>query len=750
MKITNQKVLFFGVFATLLFNVVVLSDFNILFVGSAYSFLYLSIVPGFFIQRLLRMRGISFFELITYIVGFSISYLFLVGISTNLLVFLPSMPQPLNTLNSLVVFNIYTIFLLLINHIREDNSLIYVKLPKIAFIHLFIYIIPFFFPILSIMGANLLNSNGVNTFTMILLASIAAYVVLLVIFMRSLEKFHYELPIYLIAVSLLFMFSLRSSYIIGWDIYTEYKVFLLTETHQLWSMANYPDAYNACLSITILPTLFHYFTKVDNVFVYKILFQCIFALAPVAIYSLTKKFAHPLIAFLGAFFFMSTLDFFLELPALIRQEIAYLFFGLILLTLFNKQMPGLQKKFLFVILSFSIVLSHYSTAYILIAIFGFACAGLVIYKKIAYKFFHVVPEDFTLTPLPVILFIAFACIWFGFITNIFGNAAYAFKETSANITNFGQHTLNTSIFDQLFSPASEDLQTLLNQEINNSSKTYSHYKFTYYQKSTYKDYIPTIIDKDILPLHVSTLISNLVYFVGSLIVKIMKVLIVFGFIGVIALFRKNLFSAEYTILSVGFAIALILITSVPAISLFYPLGRLDQQALFLIALPAILAISWSLRLIPYRTRILFIAILFITYYIFTNTFVFQLTGGQDPEVFLNNSGVYYNEVYLHQSEIASIHWLYANNKEHLTVFADVGSTEKMTGYAGQKYTSTIVDVFPSLIDKNGLVYSSYANTLYGIGIISPKDKRMEFNFPNEFLNANKNLIYNNYDTRIYK
>jgi len=171
MKITNQKVLFVGVVTTLLFTIIVLSGFNFLFVGSTYSFIYLCIIPGFFIQRLLRVRGISFFELIAYITGFSIAYLLIVGISTNLLGFLPFMPRPLNMQNSLVVFNIYTIILLLLNYRREKNSLIYVALPKVTFTQLFFYIMPFFFPILAIIGAQLLNNNEVNMLLMILLFS---------------------------------------------------------------------------------------------------------------------------------------------------------------------------------------------------------------------------------------------------------------------------------------------------------------------------------------------------------------------------------------------------------------------------------------------------------------------------------------------------------------------------------------------------------------------------------------------------
>ena len=349
-KITNKKVLLFGIVTTLLFNIVIMSGFNMFFIGSAYSFLYLCIIPGFFIERVIRIRGTYFFESITYIVGFSIAYLYLVGLSTNLLAVIPNLSRPLNMPNSAIVFNIYTVFLLLIDYIRENNSFIHIALPKVTFAQLLFYIIPFFFPILCIIGTGLLNNNGVNTFILILLFSIGVYTLLVSIFMKKLEQFHFEMPIYLTAISLLFMFSLRSSYIIGWDIYSEYRVFMVTESSQFWSMANYPDPYNACLSITILPTLFHYLTGVDNAFVFKILFQCIFALIPVIIYSVAKKFANRLIAFLSAFFFMSTLDFFLELPALNRQEIAYLFFGLILLTLFSKQIAPQKKKILFVIL----------------------------------------------------------------------------------------------------------------------------------------------------------------------------------------------------------------------------------------------------------------------------------------------------------------------------------------------------------------------------------------------------------------
>ena len=757
-KITNQKVLFLGLIGTVLFNLVVLSEFNKLYIGSAYSFLYLIFTPGFFILRLLRMRGISFFESVTYTIGLSISFLFLVGLSTNLLIFLPFITQPLNMQNSLIVFNIYTLLLLLINFLRERHSLIHLTMPKVTYVHLYFYIIPFYFPILSILGAISLNNHGKNTLTMILLASIMIYVLLITMFMKKLEQFYFEIPIYLIAISLLFMLSLRSSYIIGWDIYQEYRAFWLTESSHFWSMANYQDAYNACISITILPTLFHYFTSIDDQYIFKILMQCIFAFSPIIIYSLAKQFtnrltiylfANRLMAFFSAFIFMTTLDFFNEMPALIRQEIAFLFFGLLLLTLFHRQIAPMQKKILFVILSCSVVLAHYSTTYILVALIGFASIYLLIYKIIGNKNQPIIKRNYTLQPLPVLIFITFAILWLVIITGTFSNILAAIDDTSSNITNFSQHSLNTTIFDQFFSQGM-DRQVLLDQQMNETSKAYHYNDFTFYPKSTYQNYVPRIIDKDILPLTIPLEINNIIYFIGDSLTKLMKLLIIIGFIGTFIFLRKRLFSVEYKVLSLGFAVTIILFTSIPTISLFYPIGRLDQQTLFLIAFPALLSLSWLLRSIPLRIRMIFIALLLIIYALFTNSFIPQLIGGQEPQVFLNNSGLYYDEIYLHASELASIHWLDVTNKEDYPIFADEGSSEKMVGYSHQKKVVTYTDVFPSLIAKNGYVYCSYANTLYGIGTISLEHTVMEFNFPNEFLNDYKNLIYNNNYTKIYK
>ncbi len=751
MKLTNTKLLLTSLGTTILFNAFVLYGFNPFFLGSIFSSIYLLSIPGFHIKKLLKIQNITYFESLIYIVGLSVSYLLLIGITINSLSLLQVTSRPLTLINSLIIFNASMIILFLISQFKNNKPINLPHFHTTSYLHLFFYLIPFLFPLLSIGGVQILNNQGTNILTMILLGSIASYVLLAAFFMKKLNEFHFELPIYLIGIALLFMFSLRSSDIIGWDIYQEYKVFLLTQSNQLWSMKNYQDAYNACLSITILPTIFHYFTKIYNPYIFKILYQAIFALVPVTIYSFAKKFTTPFIAFLSVFFFMSTVNFSLEMPALVRQEIAFLFFGLLLSVLLNKELLGFQKRILFILFSFSVVLSHYSTAYILIGLFGFGSIGLLIYKRFFHKSHNYSLRDFDLEPVPVVIFILFSFFWLGIITKTSSNFIYTITNTLNNINDRNRQTFNTSLIDQLLlAPRGENEQELLRITLNEASKEYKYSNFIYYPSETFASYRPAITHTDMLPLHVSKNTSNFISIIGSTLLKIIKASIFVGFIGVIILFRKKFFPAEYGILSIGFAIALIILTCVPAISFFYPIGRLDQQALFLIGLPTILSLSWLLRFIPIWSRYILITILFVTYFLYSTTFIPQLVGGNSPEIFLNNSGRYYNEIYLHAGEVRSIQWLYANNENHAPVFADLGSSEKIKVFSGETYPNVYTRVVPSLIDKNAYVYSNYANTLHNIGIIDIKVERMEYNFPSEFLNNNKNLIYSNGSSRIFK
>jgi uncharacterized membrane protein len=240
------------------------------------------------------------------------------------------------------------------------------------------YVLPVFFPILATLGAIVLNNGGSDILTLILLGSIAIYSLLLVLFRDKIAVDLYPYAIFFIGVASLFTTSLRSWYITGHDIEREFYVFQLTNTHHIWSMAFYQDAYNACLSITILPTVLTSLLSIQDMYVYKVIFQILFATSPVLVFFIIRNYTIPVFAFLSAFFFMSFPTFFNDMPMLNRQEIGFIFFGLVLYMMLLPKLSLSIRKILFIVFALSVIISHYSTNFVLLALVAFVYALMLI------------------------------------------------------------------------------------------------------------------------------------------------------------------------------------------------------------------------------------------------------------------------------------------------------------------------------------------------------------------------------------
>ena len=131
---------------------------------------------------------------------------------------------------------------------------------------------------LAIFGANHLNNGASGHVALVALAMVALVILFSIRWLKFTRESMMSVVIYLVSLSLLLTTSLRGWYVTGHDIQQEYEVFQLTESHGHWSMAYLHGAYNACLSITILPTELEQIVNVDNPYVYKFFFQLIFAL----------------------------------------------------------------------------------------------------------------------------------------------------------------------------------------------------------------------------------------------------------------------------------------------------------------------------------------------------------------------------------------------------------------------------------------------------------------------------------------
>src|SRR3989339_192772 len=351
--------IFIGLFLFLLIiNTLIIFDVNFIYLRQILGFLFLITVPGIVLMLCFKIRNIDFWEYLVYTVGLSISFIMFAGLIVNwTLPWLNITDKPLSLFPILICFNIFLIILGIIAYkINKDFKPRDFTLPKFDTLNNIFFTIPMFFPVLSILGAFLLNNHGPNILTMIMLGGIAVYVLLLTIFRKRWDKNIWPWAIWMIGLSILLSWWLRSWYVSGVDSNLEFLVFQLTKNNSFWSINNYRNAYNAMLSLTILPTILSNLSNTENHFVFKLLFQFLFSLVPLIMFFIIQPY-------------------FIAIQ--IRQAIAFVFFSLLFLIYLEKDLSLPTHKLFFVIFGISMIVSHYSTSYIALVL-------LVIINSINY------------------------------------------------------------------------------------------------------------------------------------------------------------------------------------------------------------------------------------------------------------------------------------------------------------------------------------------------------------------------------
>ena len=208
-----------------------------------------------------------------------------------------------------------------------------------------------------------MNLSHNNIITMILLVLIAITFIL-VVFDRIPRKL-YPFTVWIISISFIYMSSLISPYVWGWDIQNEYYLANLVLTYSHWN-SMLPDAYNSMLSIVMLGPVYSILTHINLDYVLKIIIPFIFSLIPLGLYKIFKiQTQDSKISFMAVFLFISFNTFYIELLSLTREMIAELFLIVILLIFFERKFkPSLIL--LMMLFSMGLVFSHYSTAYFFI------------------------------------------------------------------------------------------------------------------------------------------------------------------------------------------------------------------------------------------------------------------------------------------------------------------------------------------------------------------------------------------------
>ncbi len=666
------------------------------------SFIDLIFIPGYVILRILKLHNLSEIESVLFSVGLSVSFLIFIGFTLNMILPIIGFENPLTTINLVITFIGSILVLTVLCFIIDKNSVIDEK--KVKFNSLFN---PSFFylciiPFLSIFGTFILNNYN-NNILLIANLILIAFTVILAVF-EIIPKKYYPLAIFSISLSLLLHTSLISNYVWGWDIQQEYYLSNLVLSNNYWNY-KLPYEINSMMSITILAPILSKISTISLTWIFKIVYPFLFSLVPLGLYYIFKNQTNKKIAFLSVFFFMSIFTFYIEMNQLARQEIAELFFVLLIILLVSET-TQISKKFLFVIFSFSMVISHYGLSYIFIIylIASYLIILILDTKKLSnLKENRSLMNKNTLTMTFILLFVTFAFAWY-----IYSSSSYLIER----ILNIGNH-ISSTMFTDLLNPDTVQGLSVLN--VQTSSFLHSIAKYL-----------------------------NLMF----------QSFIVIGLFCIV--FFKNKFKKEYLAFTIVSLFLLVLSMALPYFASALNMTRIYHITLFFLAplsilggiffiqtLGKIVTIKKKQINVDYSLKI--ISILLVTIFLFFNGVVYELSG-DDPTSFAISNIDY---PVFSNTEFNSAGWLNINKQNYNKIYADPYRQLILIKFLGD---------YNKLDEYSAKTWITPKSYLF-MGNINTKENKILVSFlnatkKNSYVNSgiyikNKDLLYDNGYSTVY-
>ena len=718
-------------------------------------------LPGLLIVLLLRLKNITRLKLALYSSTLSILFVMLTGLGANSILPKFGYIEPLH-LEAFGPWFIGCLMVLLAVTALINRAQYYVfEVPRLTGT-VFAQIIGLgIIPLLAALGARSLNNGGTNSFTMIAFGLIAGWAVGLVILQKRISDWVWPWAIFTMGLAILWSTSLRGSFITGHDIQLEYYVFRLTDVPGFWSMSHLQDAYNACLSITIMPTVLKALSGFDAITQYKVIYQVLFALYATGVYVFSVKYAHRVLAFIAAFIFISFPTFLVDMPMLIRQEIAFGFYIILLISLFEHEQTTLQRRSLFTLFATGMVLSHYSTTFvasgILFGTYVLLIPRILVLKRQLQSRRHA-SADRAVTIGVLLVMSVMTFLWIGLYTKTGSNLSAQVTTIANNLPNL-IHS----------SPSSETSAYTLFKKVTPTKQDYLNLYVSQQHALAQLKLQPTdtlYLDASRYPLKAVTEpvlpITRLGIWIGHYGISPIKLnaaaktiyalsiqaLIIFG-ITLMWLKRKN-FNVPLDLMviapvGVGF---LALQAVMPMVE--YGLFRMLQQDLVFLALPivwgALQLLAW-VRIRSKRFAQSIVMSLLALAFLFLSGFIPQLVGGAVGQLSLNNSGFYYDAYFTSKADTALFTWLDAHYQRGYPIKSDMFLRMKIMANTG---ITTEDNLTPGGISKQSYVVLANQNvTAERVAHYYTGGALIFYQYPTNFLDNDKNLLYSNSETKVY-
>ena len=626
------------------------------------GFIYLTFIPGVLLLKIFRFRELNLVDNLLYSVGLSIAFIVTTGLLANELYPVIGILKPISFVPLVSTISVFALVLSVISYLRSEASSqsIHMPLTKVSFAPaLFLCLIPFF----SILGTCLVASHQSNILLLVSIVMIPL-TVFLVARNRFVPKELYPVAIVAIALALFYQFTLISPYLTGADIHLEYYFSKLVINNSLWAPA-VANQINGMASIVILCPVYSIVLSMDIAWVLKIIYPILFSLVPLGLYRIFQKQINDRVAFLSVFFFMSFFTFFTELMTLARQQIAELFFVLLILLMVDKSMAWKKGVVLCITFAALLAISHYGLSYVFMLFFLVAPWMLLVLLRnstLSPLFQNIrntlridkridaqssTPFKYRILTGTFITF--FACIalsWYLYVSS--SSAIDAFAHVGQNIFN--------GIYTGFFS--SESRGQFVLQGLGGGLQVES------WQREIYRG-----------------------------IQYVTEAFIVVGVLKLIWKPRKVKLNSEFFVMTLCGAVLTLASIVLPYFASSLNMTRIYQIALFFLS-PACIIGGMALFegvvkvFRPRRDRqlrassgaaVLLLSLLLIAYFLFSTGFIQEVTGDvpfsislnpERMETSINSAKVYFNIEYTFESEVFSAGWLSKMRSPTSQIYAD--------------------------------------------------------------------------------
>jgi uncharacterized membrane protein len=627
---------------------------------------------------------------------------------------------------------------------------------------------------LAVLGANRLNNGAGGQVSLIALGGILVLAFLLLRCRHRLQDEMICVTIYLLSLALLLMTSLRGWYVTGHDIQTEYLAFQLTYSRAHWDIGSFSNAYNACLSITILPTELAQVTHVFNPYVFKVFFQLMFAVCPVLGYTIARRYYPNWISIMAVVYFIGFPTFFTDMPFLTRQEMAFLFVCPAILAMTHRQWGLRRRRLALIAACLGMELSHYSTMYLFLGALAVAWLAESGGRWMPQRWRRTASaepsmagaaagDSRTLSIGAILTATVIAVGWGGAATGTIGGAVADASAVASSLIGKTAGVWSGDVAYGLLPGSRPSAQSLLNgyrhqtmwQRAGPASAAYLPASLV----GRYRT--PAVTGLQAMPLTAAgRLLAAANIPVDGLNAAMRQAAArgeqLFTIIGLTAILfvrrGRRQPGREYLCLCLGSVVMVALITVLPDLSADYDVLRAFQESLLVIAPVLVAGSCLAFRPLGESRAIRAAAAVGVALFASTIGFVPQILGGYPAQLSLNNSGEDYNTYYTHPQEVAAVNWLSSQpgvlpagvQAENVTDRFAFTSPGRVSGQ------QVIADIYPTLIRPSSWVILGYSTIHTGQASVFYEGNLISYAYPVGILQASKNLVYNDGGAEIYR